>query len=70
VTENAFFTCLIRQVDRMLENNRQLTETIDKITPGFCALRLACAIRQVHMERSSTDQLPSQTRNGRIAAKP
>ena len=30
LTENAFFNRLTRQVDRTLENNRQLAETIDK----------------------------------------
>lgn len=43
VTENAFFTRLIRQVDRTLENNRQLAETLDKTYSWF--LRIATCLR-------------------------
>ena len=43
VAENAFFTRLIRQVDRTLENNRQLAETIDKTYTWF--LRIAACLR-------------------------
>jgi transposase InsO family protein len=43
VTENAFFSRLIRQVDRTLENNRQLAETIDKTYIWF--LRIATCLR-------------------------
>lgn len=43
VTENAFFGCLIRQVDRTLENNRPLAETLDKTYTWF--LRIAACLR-------------------------
>jgi hypothetical protein len=43
VAENAFFSRLIRQVDRTLENNRQLAETIDKTYTWF--LRIASCLR-------------------------
>jgi len=43
VAENAFFSRLIRQVDRTLENNRQLAETIDKTYTWF--LRIAACLR-------------------------
>jgi hypothetical protein len=43
VTENAFFSRLTRQVDRTLENNRQLAETIDKTYTWF--LRIAACLR-------------------------
>ena len=43
VTENAFFSRLIRQVDRTLKNNRQLAETIGKTYIWF--LRIATCLR-------------------------
>jgi hypothetical protein len=43
VDENAFFSRLTRQVDRTLENNRQLAETIDKTYTWF--LRIAACLR-------------------------
>jgi hypothetical protein len=43
VAENAFFGRLTRQVDRTLENNRQLAETIDKTYTWF--LRIAACLR-------------------------
>jgi hypothetical protein len=43
VTENAFFSRLIRQVDRTLENNRQLAETMDQTYTWF--LRIAACLR-------------------------
>jgi hypothetical protein len=43
VAENAFFHRLIRQVDRTLENNRQLAETMDKTYTWF--LRIANCLR-------------------------
>ena len=43
VADNAFFGRLIRQVDRTLENNRQLAETIDKTYTWF--LRIAACLR-------------------------
>ena len=43
VAENAFFSRLIRQVDRTLENNRQLAETMDKTYTWF--LRIATCLR-------------------------
>jgi hypothetical protein len=43
VTENAFFSRLIRQVDRTLENNRPLAETLDKTYTWF--LRIAACLR-------------------------
>jgi hypothetical protein len=43
VAENAFFSRLIRQVDRTLENNCQLAETIDKTYTWF--LRIAACLR-------------------------
>jgi len=42
VAENAFFSRLTRQVDRTLENNRQLAETIDKTYTWF--LRIAACL--------------------------
>lgn len=41
--ENAFFHRLIRQVDRTLENNRQLAETLDQTYTWF--LRIAACLR-------------------------
>jgi hypothetical protein len=43
VTENAFFSRLIRPVDRTLENNRPLAETLDKTYTWF--LRIAACLR-------------------------
>jgi hypothetical protein len=43
VAESAFFRRLIRQVDRTLENNRQLAETMDKTYTWF--LRIANCLR-------------------------
>jgi hypothetical protein len=43
VPENAFFSRLIRQVDRTLDNNRQLAETMDKTYTWF--LRIASCLR-------------------------
>ena len=43
VDENAFFSRLIRQVDRTLENTRQLAETMDKTYTWF--LRIAACLR-------------------------
>lgn len=43
VAENAFFSRLIRQVDRTMENNRQLAETIDKTYTWF--LQIAACLR-------------------------
>lgn len=43
VTENTFLCCLTRQVDRVLENNRRLAETIDKTYTWF--LRIAACLR-------------------------
>jgi hypothetical protein len=43
VTENVFLSRLIRQVDRALENNRRLAETIDKTYTWF--LRIAACFR-------------------------
>jgi hypothetical protein len=43
VTENAFFSRLIRQVDRTLKNNRHLAETIGKTYTWF--LRIATCLR-------------------------
>jgi hypothetical protein len=43
VAENAFFSRLIRQVDRTLKNNRQLAETIDKTYTWF--LQIAACLR-------------------------
>ena len=43
VAENAFFSRLIRQVDRTLENNRQLAETMNKTYTWF--LRIAACLR-------------------------
>ena len=42
-TENAFFSRLIRPVDRTLENNRPLAETLDKTYTWF--LRIAACLR-------------------------
>jgi len=43
VAENAYFSRLIRQVDRTLENNHHLAETIDKTYTWF--LRIAACLR-------------------------
>jgi hypothetical protein len=43
VAENAFFSRLIRQVDRTLENNRQLAETMEQTYTWF--LRIASCLR-------------------------
>ena len=43
VAENAFFSRLIRQVDRTLESNRQMAETIDQTYTWF--LRIAACLR-------------------------
>jgi len=43
VAENAYFSRLIRQVDRTLENNQHLAETIDKTYTWF--LRIAACLR-------------------------
>jgi hypothetical protein len=43
VAENAFFSRLIRQVDRTLESNRQMAETIDQTYAWF--LRIAACLR-------------------------
>jgi hypothetical protein len=43
VAENAFFRRLTRQVDRTLENNRQLAETLDQTYTWF--LRIANCLR-------------------------
>ena len=43
VVDNAFFSRLIRQVDRTLESNRQLAETIDQTFTWF--LRIAACLR-------------------------
>jgi hypothetical protein len=43
VDKNAFISRLTRQVDRTLENNRQLAETIDKTYTWF--LRIAACLR-------------------------
>ena len=43
VAEHAFFSRLTRQVDRTLENNRQLAETMDKTYTWF--LRIAACLR-------------------------
>ncbi len=52
LTENAFFSRLTRQVDRTLENNRQLAETIDKTYTWF--LRIAACLR--YPPRSHVDE--------------
>jgi hypothetical protein len=52
VTENGFFSRLTRQVDRTLENNRQLAETIDKTYTWF--LRIAACLR--YPPRSHVDE--------------
>jgi hypothetical protein len=43
VAEDAFFSRLTRQVDRTLQNNRQLAETMDKTYTWF--LRIAACLR-------------------------
>jgi hypothetical protein len=58
VAENAFFSRLIRQVDRTLENNRQLAETINKTHTRF--LRIAACSRY---SPSSYPGIPAPTRN-------
>jgi hypothetical protein len=56
VAENAFFSRLIRQVDRTLENNRQLAETMDQTYTWF--LRIATCLR--YPPRSHVD-MPGPT---------
>ena len=58
VVENAFCSRLIRQVDRTLENNRRLVETIDKTYTWF--LRIAACLR--YPPRSYVDA-PMPTRH-------
>lgn len=58
VAENAFFSRLIRQVDRTLEKNRQLAETINKTHTWF--LRIAACLRY---PPSSYADIPAPTRN-------
>ena len=58
VVENAFCSRLIRQVDRTLENNRRLAETIDKTYTWF--LRIAACLR--YPPRSYVDA-PMPTRH-------
>jgi hypothetical protein len=58
VTENAFFSRLIRQVDRTLENNRPLAESIDKTNTWF--LRIAACL---HYPPNSDAQTPPPTRD-------
>lgn len=57
VDENAFFSRLTRQVDRTLENNRQLAETMDKTYTWF--LRIAACLRY---PPSSYVEAPAPTR--------
>jgi hypothetical protein len=57
LTENAFFSRLTRQVDRALENNRSLAETIDKTYTWF--LQIAACLR--YPSRSHMDE-PAPTR--------
>ena len=56
VAENAFFSRLIRQVDRTLESNRQMAETIDQTYAWF--LRIAACLR--YPPRSYVD-MPAPT---------
>jgi hypothetical protein len=56
VAENAFFSRLIRQVDRTLESNRQMAETIDQTYAWF--LRIAACLR--YPPRSYVD-IPAPT---------
>ncbi len=58
VTENAFFSRLMRQVDRTLENNRPLAESIDKTNTWF--LRIAACL---HYPPNSDAQTPPPTRD-------
>ena len=58
VTENAFFSHLICQVDRTLENNRPLAESIDKTYTWF--LRIAAGLRY---PPSSYGKAPAPTRD-------
>jgi hypothetical protein len=58
VPENAFFSRLIRQVDRTLENNRPLAESIDKTNTWF--LRIAACL---HYPPNSNAQTPPPTRD-------
>ena len=57
LTENAFFSRLTRQVDRALENNHSLAETIDKTYTWF--LQIAACLR--YPSRSYVGQ-PAPTR--------
>lgn len=57
VSEDAFFGCLTRQVDRTLENNRSLANTIDKTFTWF--LRISACLRY---PSSSYMHLPTPTR--------
>jgi hypothetical protein len=56
VAKNAFFSRLIRQVDRTLESNRQMAETIDQTYAWF--LRIAACLR--YPPRSYVD-MPAPT---------
>jgi hypothetical protein len=58
MTENAFFRRLIRQVDRTLENNRQLAEMIEKTYTYL--LRIAACLRY---PPKSYVGMPAPTRN-------
>ena len=58
VTENAFFSRLMRQVDRTLENNRPLAESIAKTNTWF--LRIAACL---HYPPNSDAQTPPPTRD-------
>jgi hypothetical protein len=58
VVDHAFFSRLIRQVDRTLESNRQLAETIDQTFTWF--LRIAACLR--YPPRSHVD-VPLPTRS-------
>ena len=58
VTENAFFSRLIRQVDRTLEHNRLLAESIDKTYTWF--LRIAACL---HYPPNLDTQTPPPTRD-------
>jgi hypothetical protein len=58
VTENAFFSRLTQQVDRTLDNNRPLAETMDKTYTWF--LRIAACLR--YPSRSYVES-PAPTRH-------
>ena len=58
MTENAFFSRLLRQVDRTLENNRPLAESIAKTYTWF--LRIAAGLRY---PPSSYGEAPAPTRD-------